>query len=205
MRRWRAHPCVVSCSPSSLCRLVRSPWEKCCLEGGRQGEATLSAQVPGRPHSQAQPPPKVPAHQLAGCGRLGWKLWARQHCGAGWRWPPWVAQGAGPGSRNPGAAPSSPRARVLAAPGPHPRGSGPRPVGVREDLVSPESSGGSEIQHSRQAEHGEGGRVGTWGRHGSETLWPNLLPTRQGARGLEMTHDHTGQRNRATQPPRGRR
>lgn len=126
----------------------------------RRGERPSVSRA-GQPHPSA--PPALPgcplAHQLAGGGRRGWKPRARQHCGAGWRWPPWVGQGAGLELRTLGAAPFSPRVRVLTAPGPRPRGSGLHPVGVRGDLVSPARAGSSGTQQSPGGRAG-GGRPG---------------------------------------------
>lgn len=151
----------------------------------------------GQPHPSAPPaPPGCPlAHQLAGGGRRGWKPQARQHCGAGWRWPPWVGQGAGLELRTLGAAPFSPRVRVLAAPGPRPRGSGLHPVGVRGDLVSP------ALRDPAVPWGQSRGREARWASRGSsisETLWSNLLPTKQEAQDLEMTHNHTAEKQSHT-------
>lgn len=126
-----------------------------------------------------RPLPKVPAHQLAGYGRQGWKPQARLHCGAGWQRPPWVGQGAGPGLPTPGAAPSSPLARVLAAPGPRPRGFGLHPAGMRREPWSTlRGLGCSGIRHSIGVRAGEAGR----GVCVSETLRSHRLPTKQVAR-----------------------
>lgn len=148
------------------------------------------------------PLPKVHTHQLAGCGRQGWKPQARLHCGAGWRWPPWAGQGAGPGSPTPGAAPSSPLARVLAAPGPRPRGFGLHPAGMRRKPWSalqgwgaPGSSTPSGSEQGRQA-------------RGRGCLRNPLVPPpphKAGSpRDPEMPPDHTEQRkNKAQDCPGG--
>lgn len=125
------------------------------------------------------PLPAVHTHQLAGCGRQGWKPQAPLHCGAGWRWPPWAGQGAGPGLPTPGAAPSSPLARVLAAPGPRPRGFGLHPAGMRRKawsaLQGRGAPGSGTPSGSEQGRQARGGGV-------SETLWSHRLPTKQAAR-----------------------
>lgn len=166
------------------------------------GEVLPGGQGRGKPPSESRawaapaslgpsPLPEVPAHQLAGCGRLGWKPQARQHCGAGWRQPPWVGQGAGPGAQTPGAGPSSPRARVLAAPGPHPRGSGLHPVGRQDETWSALQDQGAPESKTPAGQRQEGGQVGISGKRHLRNPLVQPLPHKAGSpRGLEMTPDH---------------
>lgn len=141
------------------------------------------------------------AHQLAGYGRQGWKPQARLHCGAGWRRPPWAGQGAGPGSPTPGAAPSSPLARVLAAPGPRPRGFGLHPVGmIREPWSTLQGRGAPGSGTPSGSEQGRQAGAGLCLRN---PLVPPPPHKAGSLRDPEMTPDHTAQRkHKATQLPR---
>ena len=147
------------------------------------------------------PLPKVHTHQLAGCGRQGWKPQAPLHCGAGWQWPPWAGQGAGPGSPTPGAAPSSPLARVLAAPGPRPRGFGLHPVGMRQKPWS--ALQGRGALGSATPSGSEQGRQARGGGCLRNPLVPPPPHKAGSPRDPEMPPDHTAQRkNKATRLPR---
>lgn len=180
-------------------------------QGGREGKGEEGEgscpqhQAPGCPAPPAlEPPrllPKVLAHQLAGYGRQGWKPQARLHCGAGWRQPPWAGQGAGPGSPTPGAAPSSPLARVLAAPGPRPRGFGLHPVGmIREPWSTLQDRGAPGSGTPSGSEQGRQAGAGVCLRN---PLVPPPPHKAGSLRDPEMPPDHTAQRkHKATQLPR---
>lgn len=207
MRRWQAHPCVASCSPSSLCRLVRSLWEKYCLEGEKQGEATLSVRVPGCPGPpRAQPTAQDPRSPACWMREAGVEATGS----AALRSRLAVAPVGGPGGR---ARVADPRSCPILSSRSCSRRSRSTSSGFRAAPCGDEMRPGQACEvmvlgdPAFPQRRAWGKRLG--GHLGKMQLRNPLVqppPHKAGSpRGLEMTPNHTVQRNKATQPPGGRR
>lgn len=192
-------PCAASCSPSSLCPPGRSLWEKYCLEG-EAGGAALSVQGRAAPPLGSPRPAWVPARSPA-CWRREAGVEATGSAALRSRLA--VAPVGGPGGR---ARVADPRSCPILSSRSCSRRSRSTSSGFRAAPCGRERRPGQPCQGRELRDPAvpwgqSRGREARWASRGSsisETLWSKLLPTKQEAQDLEMTHNHTAEKQSHT-------